>query len=77
MLAGDGVCVLDPHGDMIDFLLARIPPEREADVILFDAAAFSPLKEAAAMFKEEGNAFFYPLTLVHLGNVSLGLGQPG
>lgn len=38
MQAGDGVCVLDPHGDMIDFLLARVPAEREEDVILFDPA---------------------------------------
>ncbi len=38
MKAGHGVCVLDPHGDMIDWLLERIPPEREADVILFDPA---------------------------------------
>lgn len=36
MLAGDGVCVLDPHGDMIDWLLERVPPERVDDVILFD-----------------------------------------
>lgn len=34
--AGHGVCVLDPHGDMIDWLLARIPIEREKDTILFD-----------------------------------------
>lgn len=34
--AGHGVCVLDPHGDMIDWLLARIPSEREQDTILFD-----------------------------------------
>lgn len=38
MRAGHGVCVLDPHGDMIDFLLERVPPERVDDVILFDPA---------------------------------------
>jgi hypothetical protein len=38
MLEGHGVCVLDPHGDMIDFLLARVPKEREQEVILFDPA---------------------------------------
>jgi DNA helicase HerA-like ATPase len=36
MKAGHGVCVLDPHGDMIDWLLERIPEERVKDVILFD-----------------------------------------
>ncbi len=38
MQAGHGLCVLDPHGDMIDFLLPRVPPERVGDVILFDPA---------------------------------------
>ena len=31
-----GICVLDPHGDLIDELLGLVPPEREEDVILFD-----------------------------------------
>ena len=35
ILAGKGVCVVDPHGDMIDWLLARVPKERVDDVILF------------------------------------------
>ncbi len=35
MAAGDGLCVLDPHGDFIDELLLRVPPNREEDVILF------------------------------------------
>lgn len=34
--AGHGVGVIDPHGDLIESLLARIPPERAKDVILFD-----------------------------------------
>lgn len=36
--AGYGFAVLDPHGDLIDDILARIPPERADDVILFDPA---------------------------------------
>ncbi len=32
---GEGVGVLDPHGDLIDDILKRIPPERAEDVILF------------------------------------------
>ncbi|MFA5967046.1 MAG: type IV secretion system DNA-binding domain-containing protein [Patescibacteria group bacterium] len=35
IMAGKGVCVVDPHGDMADWLLARIPKERVDDVILF------------------------------------------
>jgi len=35
MQAGEGLCVLDPHGDMIDELLGIVPANREKDVILF------------------------------------------
>ncbi len=31
-----GLCVLDPHGDFIDELLARVPGDRWEDVIIFD-----------------------------------------
>jgi hypothetical protein len=34
--AGHGVALLEPHGDLIDDVCARLPPSREADVILFD-----------------------------------------
>lgn len=34
--AGHGVCVMDPHGDLIDDIVRRIPPERAEDVIYFD-----------------------------------------
>lgn len=40
ILNGDGVCVLDPHGDLIHDILERIPPERADDVILFRPADF-------------------------------------
>ncbi|MFA5000304.1 MAG: type IV secretory system conjugative DNA transfer family protein [Patescibacteria group bacterium] len=32
---GEGVCVLDPHGDLIQDILDRVPPERAEDVIIF------------------------------------------
>lgn len=35
IIAGKGVCVIDPHGDMIEWLLARIPKERVDDLIHF------------------------------------------
>lgn len=35
---GEGVCVLDPHGDLITDILDRIPPERAEDVIIFSPA---------------------------------------
>ncbi|MBI4097922.1 MAG: type IV secretion system DNA-binding domain-containing protein [Candidatus Levybacteria bacterium] len=33
---GEGVGVIDPHGDLIEDVLQLIPPERAEDVILFD-----------------------------------------
>ena len=36
--AGQGVGVLDPHGDLIKAVLRRVPPDRVNDVILFDPA---------------------------------------
>ncbi len=35
---GNGVCVVDPHGETIDELLLRMPRERADDVILFSPA---------------------------------------
>lgn len=35
---GKGLCVIDPHGDMIEDLLKCIPPHRTSDIILFDPA---------------------------------------
>jgi hypothetical protein len=34
--AGAGLCVVDPHGDLIEDVLAHVPKERAKDVILFD-----------------------------------------
>ena len=36
ILNGEGVAVLDPHGDLIDRILGIIPPERIGDVVLVD-----------------------------------------
>ncbi|PJA85288.1 MAG: hypothetical protein CO143_01990 [Candidatus Moranbacteria bacterium CG_4_9_14_3_um_filter_45_14] len=36
VLAGKGLCFIDPHGDAIEDILASIPKERAEDVILFD-----------------------------------------
>ncbi len=33
---GEGVCVVDPHGDLIEDILGQIPKERSDDVIIFD-----------------------------------------
>lgn len=36
--SGDGLCLMDPHGDLIEAVLERVPPDRINDVILFDPA---------------------------------------
>jgi len=36
--AGYGVCVIDPHGDLVDDVLRYIPPQRAEEVIFFDPA---------------------------------------
>lgn len=33
---GEGLCVIDPHGDLIEEVLLRVPPGRAEDVIVFD-----------------------------------------
>jgi hypothetical protein len=33
---GEGVCVIDPHGDLIEDIVACIPKERAKDVIVFE-----------------------------------------
>ena len=38
IINGEGLCVMDPHGDLIADILERIPPERAEDVIVFSPA---------------------------------------
>lgn len=38
ILDGKGIAFLDPHGDAVEWLLERIPPERAEDVIYFNPA---------------------------------------
>ncbi|MCT4592087.1 MAG: type IV secretion system DNA-binding domain-containing protein [Candidatus Gracilibacteria bacterium] len=33
---GNGLCVVDPHGDLVEAMLLRVPRERADDVVLFD-----------------------------------------
>lgn len=35
---GDGVCVVDPHGDLVEDILQYVPKERAKDVIVFNPA---------------------------------------
>ncbi len=38
MQNGDGVCVVDPHGELVEGILQSIPPERMRDVVYFNPA---------------------------------------
>ncbi len=33
---GEGICVIDPHGDLVQDILARAPKERAEDIIVFE-----------------------------------------
>ena len=35
---GEGVCLIDPHGDLVEAVLEQVPSERAEDVILFNPA---------------------------------------
>lgn len=49
MEAGQGLCIIDPHGDLAESLIGLVPPHRTNDVIIFDAGSrdcavgFNPL----------------------------------
>jgi len=53
ILAGRGVCVVDPHGEFVETALKAVPEERINDVIYFDPAdinypvAFNPLERVS------------------------------
>jgi hypothetical protein len=68
---GDGVCVIDPHGDLVDTVLACVPKERADDVVVFDPADLdrpmalnmleSPSEEMKDFMVNEMIAIFYKL----------------
>ena len=54
MEAGEGLAVLDPHGDLIEKLLENVPEKRRGDLIYFNVPdqahplAFNPLESVSA-----------------------------
>ncbi|MBD3330129.1 type IV secretion system DNA-binding domain-containing protein [Candidatus Peregrinibacteria bacterium] len=38
MKNGEGLCVIDPHGDLVEDLLTYVPKERAKDIVIFDPA---------------------------------------
>lgn len=57
VMNGHGIAVLDPHGDLIEDIIKRIPEDRVKDVIYFDPSdtdfpiAFNPLEQVAPQYK--------------------------
>lgn len=57
IMHGHGLCLIDPHGDVIDSLLDFIPENRIEDVCIIDPsdvnfpASFNPLSNVDPMFK--------------------------
>src|SRR3989338_6565675 len=57
--AGEGVCVVDPHGDLIEHILAAVPKERIDDVIIFDPSDLErPVGLNMLEAKDEGTKDF-------------------
>ncbi|HXF44131.1 MAG TPA: type IV secretion system DNA-binding domain-containing protein [Candidatus Paceibacterota bacterium] len=56
---GHGLCLIDPHGDVIEALLDFIPKERVEDVCLIDPSdsaypvSFNPLQNVDPLFKHQ------------------------
>src|SRR5437870_10409730 len=57
LVHGEGFVLLDPHGDLVEQVLRAVPPERQADLIYFNAPdtahplAFNPLECSQAALR--------------------------
>src|ERR1051326_1013292 len=53
MQNGEGLALLDPHGDLVEKILASVPETRKSDLVYFDAAnaakplGFNPLEQVS------------------------------
>lgn len=64
---GSGVCVIDPHGDLVESILGHIPPERAEDVIYFDPSdAERPMGLNIMEAKTEDEQHFMTTAIINL-----------
>ncbi len=64
---GHGVCVIDPHGDLVDDILRRIPPERAEDVVVFDPSdSERPMGLNLLQVKTEDQKHFITTAIINL-----------
>ncbi len=72
--SGKGLCVLDPHGDLVDNVLRMVPPERLNDIVYFDPAdtefpiAFNPLEKVDEKYKMQITIGFIDIFKKLFGN---------
>ncbi len=65
--SGKGIAVVDPHGDLIEGILERMPPERAEDVIYFDPSdADRPMGLNMLEVKTEDQKHFVVTSIVGL-----------
>ena len=65
--AGHGVCVIDPHGDLIDDIIKYIPPGRAEDVIYFDPSDVErPMGLNLLEAKTEDQKHFITTSIINL-----------
>src|SRR3989339_996458 len=65
--AGHGVCVIDPHGDLIDDIIKYIPAERAEDVIYFDPSDIErPMGLNLLEAKTEDQKHFITTSIINL-----------
>jgi len=59
MESGHGVCVIDPHGDLIENVIPYVPESRIKDVIFFNPAdeqypiAFNPIEKVERAYRQQ------------------------
>ena len=57
--AGEGLCVIDPHGDLIEKLFGKIPKERAEDVVILDPGDLErPIGLNALEYESEAQKYF-------------------
>ncbi len=74
LMNGEGIAVLDPHGDLIDAIMRYIPENRVNDVVLLDPGdtefpiAFNPLEKVDEAFKMQVTIGFLQIFKKLFGN---------
>lgn len=65
--AGHGVCVIDPHGDLIDNIIKYVPASRAEDVIYFDPSdSERPMGLNLLEAKNEDQKHFISTSIINL-----------